>query len=54
MKTITLLLMKWHLQRTINYSNSLTDSILIGAYNHAIKSYQTTIIFLESELHLHK
>lgn len=41
--------MNYHLKRVKNYRDKLNDDIFIKAYNHAIKNYEITIMFLKSE-----
>ena len=42
--------MKQHLKATKKYRNNLDNSIVIKAYDHAIKNYEDTIMFLRAEL----
>ena len=42
--------MKRHLKAAKTYRDSLDNSIVIKAYDHAIKNYEDTIMFLRAEL----
>ena len=50
MKRITIWLMNYHLNRAKRYRNKLDNSIVIKAYDHAIKNYEDTIMFLNAEI----
>lgn len=50
MKHLTLWLLKYHLKQTIKYTDKIDNSIVLKAYNQAIKSYETSIMYIESEI----
>ena len=50
MKRLTIWLMNYHLNRAKTYRNKLDNIIVIKAYDHAVKNYEDTIMFLKAEI----
>ena len=46
--------MNYHLNLAKNYRKKLDDIIVIKAYDHAIKNYENTIMFLSAEIKSNK
>ena len=54
MKKLTLFLMRYNLKRAKLKQENETNSIIRHAYDYLIKSYESTIMFLEAEIKSNK